>query len=347
MFTELLERVTTPHGIDRYLELEHPMLTVRELRAEVTAVHRSTSDSATLTLRPTRQWRGFTAGQFVRVTVDIDGIRRTRCYSPAGSQHRSDGRIELTVKAHAGGLVSRHLVAGARPGLVVGLSQAEGAFVLPAVRPPRIVLISGGSGITPVLSMLRTLCDEGYRGEVTFLHYASGEAAVPSLAELRSLAAQPNVRVVLRHPAVQGYFSLEQLRAAEPRFAAARTYLCGPPGLMRAVREVYTAHQLSEQLHTEEFVPAQVVADGSATGQVSFARSDVRAANSGRTLLEQAESAGLRPEHGCRMGICFSCTQIKRSGCVRDVRSGELSAEEDEEIQLCVSVPVGNVAIDI
>jgi ferredoxin-NADP reductase len=337
----------TPYGVDRYLELVHPMLTVRELRAEVTDVHRSTSDSVTLTLRPNRRWRGFTAGQFVRVSVDIDGIRRTRCYSAAGSQHRSDGRIELTVKAHDGGLVSRHLHTWARPGLVVGLAQAEGAFTLPAVRPPRILLISGGSGITPVLSMLRTLCDEGCPGEVTFLHYASGESAVPYLKELRSLAAHRNVRLVLRYPSVHGHFSLEQLRAAEPRFAAARTYLCGPPGLMEAVREVYAAHGLSEHLLTEEFVPAPVVVDGSATGQVSFARSDVRAANSGRTLLEQAENAGLRPEHGCRMGICFSCTQIKRSGCVRNIRNGDLSSEEDEEIQLCISVPVGSVAVDI
>jgi len=341
LFTGLFEAIASPHGLDRYLELVHPMLAVRELRAEVTAVHRSTSDTVTLTLRPNRRWQGFTAGQYVRVSVDIDGVRRSRCYSIACSQH-GDGRIELTVKAQ--GLVSRYLHAWARPGLVVGLSQAEGSFVLPAVRPSRILLISGGSGITPVLSMLRTLVDERYPGEVTFLHYASSESAVPYLEELRSLGA----RVVLVYPRVHGYFSLEHLRAVEPRFAAARTYLCGPPGLMGAVREAYAACGLSERLHTEEFVPAPVVVDaGSATGQVRFARSDLSTANSGRTLLEQAEGAGLRPEHGCRMGICFSCTQIKRSGCVRNVRSGGLSSEEDEEIQLCVSVPVGDVAIDI
>ena len=83
------------------------MLTVRELRAEVTDVHRSTADSVTLTLRPTRQWRGFRAGQFVQLTVEIDGVRRTRCYSPSCSQYRSDGQIEITVKAHPEGLVSQ------------------------------------------------------------------------------------------------------------------------------------------------------------------------------------------------------------------------------------------------
>lgn len=103
----VLEALATPHAVDRYLELIHPMLTVRELRAAVTDVRRSTDDTVTLTLRPTRQWKGFQAGQFVALTVDIDGVRRTRCYSPACSQYRADGRIELTIKAHPEGCLRR------------------------------------------------------------------------------------------------------------------------------------------------------------------------------------------------------------------------------------------------
>lgn len=183
----IFEALTTPHGVDRYLELVNPMLTVRELRAEVTDVVHPTADSVTLTLRPTRQWRGFAAGQYVQLTVEVDGVRRTRCFSPSCSQHRADGRIELTVKANAGGLVSQHLKRHARRGLVVGLSQADGTFQLPAGRPDRLVFISGGSGITPVLSMLRTLCDEGYVGEVAFLHYSCTEADVAYLSQLREL----------------------------------------------------------------------------------------------------------------------------------------------------------------
>jgi predicted ferric reductase len=156
----LLEALATPHGLDRYLELVNPMLTVRELRGEITEVRRTTPDSIVLTVRPTRQWRGFRAGQFVQVTVVIDGVRRTRCYSPSDSQLRDDGRFELTVKAHPGGLVSQWLHANARPGLVLALAPADGAFTLPDPRPERLLFVSGGSGITPVLSMLRTLCAE-------------------------------------------------------------------------------------------------------------------------------------------------------------------------------------------
>src|SRR5438270_6816927 len=79
-----------PHGVDRYLELIRPQLTVHDARARVVAVEHQTARSVTVVLRPNRAWRGFVAGQFVRVGVDIDGVRRTRTYSPASSQHRRD-----------------------------------------------------------------------------------------------------------------------------------------------------------------------------------------------------------------------------------------------------------------
>jgi ferredoxin-NADP reductase len=349
----LLEALATPHAVDRYLELVNPMLTVRELRAEVTDVHRSTADSVTLTLKPSRQWRGFRAGQFVQLTVVIDGVRHTRCYSPSCSQHRSDGRIEITVKAHPEGLVSQYLHANARPGLVVGLSQADGTFCLPDERPDRILLISGGSGITPVLSMLRTLCDEGYGGEIVFLHYGYTDADVAQLSELRALAStHNNVRLVLGYTDaddgdVVGFFGQEHLDSVAPWHRDGDAFLCGPPGLMRSVREHYKAHDLVERLHVEEFTPPLAVVGDDATGTVSFGHSGLSGENTGATLLEQAEAAGLSPEYGCRMGICYSCTQIKTSGCTRNIRSGETNSDPDTEIQLCINVPVGDVAIDI
>lgn len=349
----LLEAMVTPHALDRYLELVDPMVTARDLRAEVTAVHRTTADSVTVTLRPTRQWRGFEAGQFVRLGVVIDGVRHTRCYSPCGSQHRADGRIELTIKAHPGGLVSRHLHEHARPGLVVDLSQASGAFRLPTPRPANILLISGGSGITPVLSMLRTLVDERFAGRIAFLHYANEESDVAQLAELRRLAAEhPNVSLALAYTATEagdlhGFFGPEHLVAAAPWHTSAQTFLCGPPGLMKSVAALYGERGLAELLHTEEFAPAPVAPGGDASGALTFVASAVIAENTGASILEQAEASGLTPEYGCRMGICFSCTAVKRSGCTKNLLTGELESDPDQPIQLCVNVPVGDVAIEI
>ncbi|MEU5258224.1 FAD-binding oxidoreductase [Amycolatopsis sp. NPDC021455] len=337
----LAEALLTPHGMDRYLELVDPMLVRREIRGLVTAVRKQTPDSVTLTVEPSRAWPGFTAGQYVRLQVEIDGVRRTRCYSPCGSQY--DGELEFTVKEQ--GLVSGHLNRSIAVGSVVGLSTPDGTFTLPAVRPDRVLLIAGGSGITPVLAMARTLVDEGHPGEIVFLQYSNGQADALYRTELADLAARhPGLRVVHAHTHskggdLTGFFSVEHV---EPRFRDAETFVCGPKALMDAVRE-----ELGERVHTEEFTPPALTFDtAAAEGQVRFKRSGRECANSGKPLLEQAEDAGLSPEHGCRMGICFSCTQLKTAGRVRNARTGEISGEEDEEIQLCISVPVGDVEID-
>ncbi|MDV6012765.1 ferredoxin reductase [Haloechinothrix sp. LS1_15] len=351
--TSLAGALLTPHGIDRYLELVHPMLVRSELRGEVVAVRRQTPDTVTLTVRTSRSWQGFRAGQYVRVSVDIDGVRRTRCYSPANSQLDPRGALELTIKADPNGLVSSYLHRHAAPGMILGLSQPDGEFTLPEPRPRKMVLISGGSGITPVLSMLRTLCDQGQVDDVVFVHYANTGEDVLYREELAELdRAHPELRVALGYTHAEtgadlhGFFTREHLDEVAPWWRHAETYLCGPDGLMDAVRSLYDAEGLGEQLHTEVFTPPELEIDTeNATGEVRFTHSGREISNTGRPLLEQAEVAGLRPEHGCRMGICFSCTQVKSSGCVRNALTGELSSEPDEEIQMCISVPVGDVDI--
>ncbi|MEV6771922.1 ferredoxin reductase [Nocardia sp. NPDC051030] len=348
---DLVQTLTTPHPLDRYLELVHPTLTLRDMRAEITHVRRSAVGSVTLTLRPNRKWAGHQAGQYVQVGVVIDGVRQTRCYSPVNAQGRRDRHIELTIKAHPGGLVSNYLHEEAIPGMTVDLAPASGVFHLPEQRPDKLVLISGGSGITPVLSMLRTLANEGHRGRVLFLHYNRSPEWVPHRAELEAIAMQhSNIQVEFRYPELQRdpSFSYDELERLAPWFSSAHTYLCGPGGLMKAVRTVYEAEQLSERLHMEEFTLTAAPADpATVEGDVTFSGSVITTANTGASLLEQAESAGLTPDYGCRMGICFSCTAVKRSGCTRNLRTGELDADPDQSIQLCINAPVGDVDIAI
>ena len=347
--------MAAPHSVDRYLELFDPTWSVHEVRAEVTAVRRQTADSVTLSLRPNSNWQGFRAGQFVRLTVEIDGVRRTRCYSPANSVHAGREHIELTTKAHPTGFVSKFLRDEARPGMIMTLSQADGSFALPEQRPQRVLLISGGSGITPVMAMLRTLCDEGYTGRITFLHYSNAAKDLIYAAELAEIAARyPNVELLRAFTEseqcgeLQGLFQREQLATAVPDYAEATTFLCGPPGMMNAVQKVWAEDGIGERLHLENFTAAAPVIDSTnAEGDVRFARSERLAANNGATLLDQAEAAGLRPEAGCRMGICHTCTCRKLSGKVRDTRTGQLSDSGDEDIQICVSVPVGTVTLDL
>jgi ferredoxin-NADP reductase len=345
----LLEALTTPHGVDSYLELVRPSWSLHEARAEVLEVRRQTADSVTLTLRPNDNWTGFRAGQFVRVSIDIDGVRHTRCYSPACSEH-APGGLEITVKAHSEGRVSGFLNRRAHCGMVVGLSAADGDFVLPAERPEHLLLISGGSGITPVMSMLRTLCDEEHAGNVTFVHYAPTRENVIYGSALKEIAARhTNVRVV---PVCTreggGHLSREQLGRLATEVAGAEAYVCGPPGLIESARRIWADEGIERLLHIESFLPPPLaLRSDSAEGSVSFARTGEAVRNNGRSLLEQAEQAGLSPQFGCRMGICHTCTCRKTAGSVRNLVTGKLSSAEEEDIQICVSTPAGDVALDI
>jgi stearoyl-CoA 9-desaturase NADPH oxidoreductase len=330
-----------PHGIDRYLELINPALTVRDARAHVLAVHRQTERSVTLRLRPNAAWRGHRAGQFVPVGVEINGVRHTRTYSPASSEHRR-GELELTITLHPDGLVSRHLQSGLAPGDVLYLGQAQGDFVLPQVRAPRQVLISGGSGITSVLSMLRTLCHERHAGEVDFIHYARTAADWLYYREVQELADRhANLRV--RYVATRE--GGERVSAASLGLLTdAPVAVCGPRSLIEAVHQVWGD---PAQVLSETFAPLELPA-GEGSGTVHFTRSGASSpAGAGGSLLEQAEAAGLSPAFGCRMGICHTCTCRKTAGAVRNVLTGEVSESGEQDIQICISVPAGDVALDL
>ena len=320
----------------------------------MTSVERLTPDSVTLGLRANIAWEGFTAGQFVRVAVEIDGAWRTRCYSP--SSPAGTGReFEITVKSHPEGLVSNHLIEAARPGMFVGLSPADGDFLLPDERPERIVLISGGSGITPVMSMLRTLCAERHRGAITFVHYAPDSERAIYRDELERIALRhPNVRLFRSYTRARGageldgHFELDHVRRIEPDIERAEVFACGPPALLDAVREAWAGAGAEHRLHVESFVPpALASASGVPEGTIHFAGADLRVPNSGAPLLEQAEEAGLSPDYGCRMGICHTCSCRKTAGTVKNLSTGELLATDEEDIQICVSAPVGDVVVEI
>jgi ferredoxin-NADP reductase len=351
--SSLLEALAYPHGVDRYVELVRPLLVKSDVRAEVTAVRRQTAKSTTLTLRPNQNWRGLRAGQFVGVSVEIDGVRETRSYSPAGSEHAAAGEIELTVSTHPEGKVSRYLRDNAKPGMVVGLSQADGGFVLPDERPERVLLISGGSGVTPVMAMLRTLCDEGYEGEIGFLNYARSPELALYGAELDQLTDRhAGLRVARgftrgRGSMLAGRFCRDHLDAVTSAHSSAATFVCGPPALIDSVRSLWAEDRLAEPA-VETFTPPAFSFDtDGAEGTISFAASGREAVNSGLPLLEQAEDAGLAPAHGCRMGICNTCSCRKTAGAVRNVFSGEISSTGDEHIRICVSIPLGDVALDL
>ncbi|MBS9372881.1 ferredoxin reductase [Rhodococcus sp. B50] len=349
-----LELVSYPHHPDRYLELADPLLVTSANYARITHVDRSAADSLTITVRPARPCRPL-PGQYVTVAVRVGGVRHTRCYSPtlveAETQRHPD--LRFTIGRHPDGTVSRHLHDRASVGDVVELGPVAGEFLVPSPRPRRLLFVAAGSGLTPVLSMLTGLVAEGYDGSAVLLYYTRTPGHIPRRAELDALADRPNIEIVHAHTRsdeglLHGRFDRAHLAAVAPWYADTPTYVCGPAEMVASIREVYAEHGAETMVNTEEFVlAARGASTGEAGGEVSFAESGVVAENTGSTLLEQAEAAGLTPEHGCRMGICHSCTAVRLSGCTRDVRTGDVDSEPGRRIQICVNAPVGDVAVEL
>ena len=348
--SEVAATLTAPHGVERFIEQWNPLWSVDQVKARIVGVQRPTEDAVVLRLRPNRHWTGFRAGQYVRVGVEVDGVRLTRCYSLSEAPGSADGSLEIAVRKQ--GRVSSWLFERAQVGQVLTLSQADGDFVLPEIESP-LLLIAGGSGITPVLSLLRSLLSRHRSEPVAVLYYVRKHDQGLFVQELQRIAGlRPlwNIRIVeTRAGTASRHFEASQLQALGQTFAQAMTYVCGPAALIYAVELAMRQQGRSEQLRYERFVAASkpAAAPGSANGDLIFSRSERYVANDGRSLLDQAEAAGLRPDAGCRMGICHSCLCRKTSGRVRDLRNGTLSDEGEQDIQLCVSAAVGDVTLDL
>jgi ferredoxin-NADP reductase len=318
---QLAELVATPLVASDYVDLVDPLRSGSDLRGRIVAVHPETRDAVTLVIRPGRGWQPHTPGQYVRLGVDVDGVRQWRAYSLTSPLDRADGCIAVTVKAIPDGVVSNHLVRRAQPGTVLQLDQSAGDFVLPATRPSKVLFVTAGSGITPVMGMLRNAVDE--LEDVVVVHSAPTRSDVIFAGELRALATSGRIRLVEKHTDTDGMLSADELAQLVPDLAERQAWACGPTGMLDALEEHYTGRGIADQLHTERF----------------------RA-----SVLVTGEGAGVLMPSGCRMGICFGCVVPLRSGAVRDLRDGALTTAEPGDgvrIQTCISAAAGACDIEL
>jgi ferredoxin-NADP reductase len=342
----LAELVATPLVPADYVDLLDPLRSGAELRGRVVAVHPETRDAVTLVIRPGRGWDRHLPGQYVRIGVDVDGVRQWRAYSLTAPT-RADGCISVTVKAIPDGKVSNHLVRRAQPGLVLQLDRAAGDFVLPEARPAKVLFVTAGSGITPVMGMLRGAVDE--LDDVVLVHSAPTPADVIFAGELRALAAAGRVRLVEKHTDVDGMLSTDELAALVPDLAERQTWACGPTGMLDALEDLFAARGIADRLHTERFRPTVLVTGEG--GTVTFSEQAVTVeADGGVPLLDAGEAAGVLMPSGCRMGICFGCVVPLRSGVVRDLRDGAITTAAEGDgvrIQTCINAAAGACDIEL
>jgi stearoyl-CoA 9-desaturase NADPH oxidoreductase len=348
---KIAARITTPLLPDDYLHLANPLWSARELRGRILAVRRETEDSATLVIKPGWGFNfDYQPGQYIGIGLPVDGRWRWRSYSLTSSPAATTGArrtITITVKAMPEGFLSTHLVAGVAPGTVVRLAAPQGNFVLPDPAPPSILFLTAGSGITPVMSMLRTLTRRDQITDVLHLHSAPTADDVMFRAELEELAnAQPGYRLRLRTTRSQGRLDLRRLDDEVPDWRERQTWACGPESLLNDAERLWSTAGLAERLHLERFAVSRAAPAGEG-GTVTFAKSGKSAATDAATsLMEAGEQAGVQMPFGCRMGICQSCVIDLLDGHVRDLRTG-VEHEPGTRIQTCVSSASGNCTVDI
>ena len=347
----LIRPVTTPLLPDDYLKLINPLWSARELRGRVVEVRPETADSATLVIKP--GW-GFHVdhqpGQYIGIGVLVDGRWRWRSYSLTSPPRATGSRtLSITVKAMPEGFLSSHLVSGVRPGTVVRLAGPQGNFVLPDPPPRSVLFLTAGSGITPVMSMLRTMARRNQLDvpDVVHLHSAPTAADVMFADELVALSgSHPGYRLTVRATRTDGRLDLSRLNDVVPDWRDRQTWACGPEAMLAEAETTWAAAGITDRLHLERFAAGRgaVRAEG---GAVTFARSGVtRTADAATSLLEAGEQAGVRMPFGCRMGICHTCVVSLVDGRVVDLRNGT-EHEPGSRVQVCVTAPSGDCVVDI
>ncbi len=344
-----LESLSSPLLPDDYLELVNPLWSTRELRGRIQEVRQETAQAATILIKPGYRWAGHRPGQYVRIGIDIDGVRHWRAYSLTSDPYREDGLISITPKRVDEGKVSPYLVGKAKPGTIVSLSKIEGEFVLPEDPPEKLLFISAGSGITPIMSMLRHLDHAGEMPDVVMLHSARESDEVIFGDDLRGLGRKHDhfdlhEQLTREH----GRIGPQDLDRLCPDWREREAYVSGPNDMLDAFSEHWDEHSDCDRLHMERFQPKLGLSGAGEGGTIKFCMSDCEAESDGSVpILVAGEEAGLELPYGCREGICHTCVGELRSGQVRDLRSGKVYGQEGEVIRTCISAPEGPVEIDL
>ncbi len=338
----------TPLLPDDYLELINPLWSTQELRGRIERIEQETPEAVSILIRPGFEWEGHRPGQYLRIGVVVDGVHHWRAYSLTTDPGRPDGLIGITPKLVETGKVSPYLVQRARLGDIVRLGGVEGTFVLPDPPPRELLFISAGSGITPIMSMLRSLDRDHALADAVHIHSSRTPEGVIFGEQLRDLDARcGGYRPHLRITGEAGRFSPAELDSLCPDWRQRHAFVSGPGEMLDALVRHWREEGDPELLAMERFQP---VIGGDAVagagGTIRFVSSGVVAESDGGTpILVAGEEAGAELPFGCRMGICHTCIGRLCAGEVRDLRTGEVHGQEDEMVRTCVNAPEGDVEI--
>lgn len=350
----LIRPLVKPDVFDFWATRVHRTWTWERPLARLVSREAASADAVTLLFKPNRHWAGHRAGQHVNVGVEIGGVRVTRSYSLTAPP-RADGLLPITVKAIEGGKVSRHLCHDARIGDVVELGQAFGDMMLPAMPRGAYLLLAAGSGITPMIALVRELASQGMPADAMLLYWVRTREEACFLPELRALAAaQPRFRfrlLLTREAAAaadeaEGRIGGALLAAHAGDVTTSAVLACGPGGFVGAARGLLATQSASFQAEAFTPPPVTVVDEGEVDIRLRRSGRTLRVAR-GESLLVALEQHGLKPPSGCRMGICNTCACGKSAGSVRHLPSGDLSHEPTQALKLCIHSAATDLELDL
>lgn len=324
--------------VDFILEKVNPMWTWKKAKAQVVSITAVASDFYQIRLLPNHHFKAphFKAGQSVLVTVPIQGVMHQRSYSVM--QIDANGVIQLGVKVQ--GRVSRAFSQLAVAD-IIEISQPQGGFYLEP-KADGIVLIASGSGITAIYALLQQAIKQQL-SHITVMYFTRDDAFHDQLQEM--IQQHSHVRYLHINTLQQSqHLTLSLLKEHIEDLERKQTYICGASGMMQAAKDIFNQLNAVDRLHMEFFQP--LVDDSQEAQPITFLRSQ-QEFEARTNLLESAEQAGLRPSHGCRMGICNTCTCTKVSGSTKNILTGEIDHGNNTQIKLCVSQAISPVVINL
>jgi ferredoxin-NADP reductase len=349
-----LGALVSPSLFDFWASRINPAWSWSRPRARIVARQPASSDSVTLWLAPNRHCPRIEPGQHVSVSAEVDGALVTRSYSPSSVAARRD-RIAITVKRIVGGRLSQHLCDASQVGDVLDLGPGFGAFALPPLEAPPhpLLFLAAGSGITPLMAMARALAGQGMPRPLTLAYWCRNRDQLCFVDELRALASahpQFQVRFMLTGDAAQGVdegqgrISSDWFESLSAPVRSAHVLACGGSDFVATAEQL--THGRSASFVGEAFTAPSHVNDEEGEVEVTLSRSGrTLRVPRGESLLVALEAAGLRPAHGCRMGICNTCACAKTSGVSRHLPSGATCADSASALKLCINSAVSDLSL--
>lgn len=338
-----------------------------------THVRTETHDVKSFLFRPVspRLFR-FRPGQFITIEVEIDGGVVNRCYTISSPPTRPD-TLSITVKRAPGGKVSNWLHDTMKPGATIKALGPSGDFSFTLHDAPKYLFLSGGSGITPLMSMTRTLYELGEDRDVVFVHSARSPRDIIFRHELTMIAhGLDKFRTAFvceqtgEHrdwSAPTGYLSLPLLKSIVPDLTEREIFCCGPAPYMANVRAMLKDAGFDMAHYHEESFSFETLSAGekaevqdALTAEAADGSFKIEFTKSGRTvdcrpdqfILDAAKAAGLRLPFSCSKGVCGTCKSKKLSGEVVMTHGGGIRQREIDAgmILICCSKPLGDVVIE-